>query len=51
MTAAPPEQAWFAQANQDLEVVQRNDEAQFDGRFPTHDLILTKIDARATAAG
>ena len=86
MTDAPPEQAWFAKADEDLEmghdlryggrpfmwddeeprhlrarldrdhagyvldnfaIVRRKDEAQFDGRYRTNELILAYMNALA----
>ena len=32
MTDAPPEQAWFAKADEDLEIARHKVEAQFVGR-------------------
>ncbi len=45
MTATPPEQAWFAKADEDLEIARREDQARFDGRYRTRDLILVYTNA------
>ena len=58
MTDAPPEQARFAKADEDLEmasdlgyvldtfpIIRREDEAQFDGRYRPRDLVPTYMTA------